>query len=149
MNGLIIAPASDSGGKHPHDATGAFQPGAFAFAKHFGLGKPFLFDNTKAPPARFKQVVGAVKAASKPIDVLAYFGHGVRKGCQMGVTVDNASDFTKALAAVAADRLTVCLYACSTGEDDGTHTAGPGAGNGSLADTLRDQLAAAGKTFNG
>jgi len=144
MNGLILAPESNSGGKHPHDATGAFQPGASAFRKHYELAEPVYFDNTRAPAARFEQVLGVVKAAQKPLDVLAYFGHGWRTGSQMGLGVDNVDRFAAALAAVAADRLTVCLYACSTAEDD-AKSAAPGDGNGSLADELRDALVRAGK----
>lgn len=146
MNALVIAPAFNSGGAHPNDATGAFIPGARAFAAHYGQPPPQLFDNRPASmPARLNQVLDQIDHFVGKMDVFAAFSHGWRTGCQWGMDFSSVQEVARALAYVAAPSLTVCLYACSTGEDitevgGVTHDSAPGAGDRSLADALRDAL---------
>lgn len=152
MNGLVIAPAYDSGGAHPHDATGAFQPGARAFAKLHGLPPPVLFDNRPTPTAlRLPEVLRAIRAMPPPLDILAIFSHGWRTGTQWGGAVGYADAIAIAVSAMAAADIVIALYACSAGEDvnesahPGHHENTPGAGDGSFADALRDKILAHGK----
>lgn len=153
MNGLVIAPAYDSGGAHPHDATGAFQPGARAFAKLHHFPPPVLFDNRKMPTAaRLPEVLRAIRAMPPPLDVLAIFSHGWRTGSQWGGSVALAEAVAIAVSAMASPDVVIALFACSTGEDvseagahAGHHENMPGAGEGSFADTLRDKILAHGK----
>lgn len=146
MNGLVFASGFDSGGKHPHDAAGAFIPCAKAFAKHYGLPLPYLYDNRPVSmPARFNQILDYISRTVGKLDVVAGFSHGWRTGNQWGLTLDNVQEFARALVPYAADNLTVIFYACSTGEDPsevggGTHDDAPGAGEGSIADATRDAL---------
>lgn len=144
MNSIVIAPAFDSGGAHPADAHGAFQPGARAWAAHYGQPAPHLFDNRPVSlRVRFNQILDLIAHATPKIDTFVAFSHGLRRQLQWGLTVDNTQEFVVALAPVAAEKLTIILYACSAGEDKtevGGHAYddGPGAGDGSIADLLRD-----------
>lgn len=152
MNGLCIAPAFDSGGSHPHDATGAFQPGARAFAAHYGLPAPTLIDNHATPAKREAELLAVLARTPGPLDVVALFCHGWRTGLQLGPSLATVDVLARALRGVGAAELTVCLYACDAGEDrrevgDATPVLGDdaaGAGDGSFADQLRDGLLALG-----
>lgn len=143
MNGLVIAPAFDSGGAHPKDASGAFIPCARAFSSHYDLPSPLLFDNRPTSlKARFNTILDYVSRTTGKLDCFAAFSHGWHNGCQWGL---EPVEFARALAPHAAKSLTVCLYACSCGEDPteiggGHEDDAPGAGDGSIADLLRDAL---------
>lgn len=148
MNGLVFASGFDSGGKHPHDASGAFIPCAKAFAKHYDLPLPYLYDNRPTSmPARFNQILDYISRTVGKLDVVAGFSHGWRTGTQWGLTLGNVQELARALAPYAAETLTIgFVAACSAGEDPseaghtGVHDDAPGAGEGSIADELRDAL---------
>lgn len=154
MNGLTFAPAYDSGGAHPHDATGAFQPGARAFSTLHGLPPPHLFDNRPASMrVRRLAVLDVIRATPGPLDVIALFSHGRRRGTQWGGVNEPVvcDEIATVIASVAAPDVVIALYACSTGEDvseaghDGVIDNAPGAGEGGFADRLRDAVLAHGK----
>lgn len=145
MNGLTMCLAYDAPGKH--DASAVFIPGALGFTHGNDLPAAVRVDNHAALPARFVPTLNVISAQTQPLDVFAYFGHGWHTGCALGVRLANLDTFCRVLAAHSAPVLTVCLYACSTGEGD-PESGGrnpdkhdvPGAGDGGLADRMRDLL---------
>lgn len=152
MNGIVLAPMHNStSGPHTSDATGAFQPGARAFAAALSLPAPSLFDNTRPPAERRKAVLEIVRRTPPPLGVLAIFSHGWRTGTQWGGDIASADEIGATIASVAAPDVVIALYACSTGEDvgeaghPGVHASQPGAGDGGFADALRDAVLAHGK----
>lgn len=147
MNALVIAPAFNSGGAHPSDATSVFIPGARAFAVHHGQPPPQLFDNHPTQmKLRLHQVLDHIDHFVGKMDVFAAFSHGTHTGTQWGLSLSTVQEVARALRYVAAPELKVILYACSTGEDTyeathpGVHDNAPGAGDGGIADALRDAL---------
>lgn len=145
MQALTMCLAYDAPGKH--DASSVFIPGALGFSHIHGLDAPVRVDNHAALAHRFVPTLDTISALTKPIDTFAYFGHGWRTGCALGVSLANLDTFCRVLSQHSAPALTVCLYACSTGEADDEaggrtpdRTDVPGAGDGSLADRMRDLL---------
>lgn len=153
MNELILVCPYNTPGRNP--ATGRvwrdgdeFMSEAIAY-KHFHGGKALLsaINNEKPPKERFSRtlrVLAPNDAIERRLDALTVFCHGFKTGLQVGVDLSNLQEFCEALAAVSAPRLTITLYACSTGADDDLdqadeRVAGPG-GDGGFADGLRDML---------
>lgn len=142
MRAFILAPRYNTNGKK--DATGAFQPEAYGFAKHHGLPRSsvFLFDNKASLHSRRKQVARAIKAAGV-FDTLAVFCHGSKDHIQAGFTLKTMPELVGLLREAQCSR--VILYCCDTGRDldsdridDVQDTVG---GDGGFADTLRDAIA--------
>lgn len=113
MNVLVLQPQSNSSGRH--DVTGAFAPGAREFCRLYGVDAPRIFDNTLEDAEREAQVLGLIRAAPRPLDIFAYFGHGIDDGLSSaGFTGPaDASQLAAALNEVAGPTLTTLLYACS------------------------------------
>lgn len=131
MKILCVAPQYDSKGKH--DATGAFQPEAAAFAKLHGGAPPVWIDNRLPKPQMRAAFLRAVEAA-RP-DLLAVFCHGWPTGIQFGLGIRDADALA---AAMGGDR--VVIYGCLTAKGTGA------GGDGGFADAVRDALCRAGRT---
>lgn len=140
MTVLAIAPMYDSGGKHPHDATGAFRPEGEAFRRLHG-GKLALFDNRATDEIRRVAVDGIVSRAG-PVETVALFCHGFRDGLQTGHRIRHARALGANLAALYPN--VIALYACDAARDADKETAddrepGPG-GAGGFASALAEAL---------
>jgi hypothetical protein len=155
MTTLIITPSSNTSGKK--DFTGAFQPESLAFKKMLATTGKFgvsivQFDNTlpfeKRSKALYQQLV------EEHSDDLVFFCHGWSDGIQAGF---RRKDIKKLVTAWGPnDNERAILYCCSTGsdpQDDSEAAPGQtredadfesGVGEGSFADTLRDELCKAG-----
>lgn len=141
---LSIAPMHNSVGKH--DATGAFQPEARAFAKLHGAPAPFLFDHQQPSGPRVRQVQTFL-ASHEPhsVDAIAVFSHGYKSGLQIGVSVSgNLREFALTVAQVCIAEPVLALYCCDAARDsdddrEDDKLAGPG-GDGGFADKLRYEL---------
>jgi hypothetical protein len=84
----------------------------------------------------------ALRALRMPIDTLAMFCHGFRRGVQAGYLLGNVGELAELLALHMKPDGWVLLYACDTGRDEDEDTKderlpGPG-GDGGFADALRD-----------
>lgn len=121
--GLVIAPrynSLDTSTPDPDDrkpdATGAFHIGARAFSEHHRFAAPVLFDNTANPQQTRREVLDIIRNASGPLDVFAYFGHGLPNGLSSAkIFVRQLDELTAALRPVLATNATIILYACSAG----------------------------------
>lgn len=141
MNILVVFPQHNSPGKR--DVTGAFRPEALRFKKHaeatHGASVDVAsFDNRAGKLRRRRQVEALLRATPQPLDMVAFFCHGLAKSIQTGHDLGTVATLAEALAETAQDRdVDVVLYACDAAD---THTGGPG-GDGGFADALRDALA--------
>ena len=142
-NGFVFAPRYHSK-KKPGDAN-TFQSRARQFCRYYGLRQPFIFDNDGNNDsdhyddqfdlaARRGSIIEAVDSGSRPLDVVAYFGHGGRRGLISAGFLGERGlrEFANALVRNANRRLVVILYACRTGHP------------GSFADQLCGALIARG-----
>jgi hypothetical protein len=144
MAALVFAPAYNTVGKS--DAIGAFQPEAKAFVRLHKLdGSLTLFDNNAKLAIRRKHAVERIgQEPHGSVGLLAYFGHGLKDGIQLGFKMAHVRQLAEAIARVSKPELTVALYACDTGQDDDADDRddlkpGPG-GDGGFADALRGHL---------
>src|SRR3990172_576073 len=124
MNALVLHPTSNSRGRH--DVTGAFAPGARELCRVYGIAAPHAFDNTLPEPARERAVLSAIHSAARPLELLAYFGHGVSDGLSSAGFRGpmEAAQFCRAVKTVAADSITILLYACSAANSFASRIAG-------------------------
>jgi hypothetical protein len=143
---LCLAPRHNTAGKH--DATGAFQPEAIRFLKHWELPKNSLqtFNNQLPRRERRNAVARQIKLAGQ-FETLALFCHGSKGGVQLGYDVLSCKSLASLL--VAAGCHTVVLYCCDTARDldpdrEDDLEPGPG-GDGGFADCLRDWTARLGR----
>jgi hypothetical protein len=88
MNILVIY--SDKNSKGKHDATGAFIPEAFAFAKHHEIPKENLIPVTCVGVPKYKRKAKVLKEIEKAgierkLDAIVFFGHGWPSGIQFGI----------------------------------------------------------------
>lgn len=113
MKALVIHPAHNSAGRH--DVTGAFAPGARTFCRIYGLAGPTSFDNTLADSARERGFIRALDSAPHPLELLAYFGHGINNGLSSAGFSGrrDTQELATAIRNVAATNMTIMLYACS------------------------------------
>lgn len=119
MNGIVFAAQHNSPPRHPHDATGAFQPGARTFAHLNGLSPPILFDNSNHAKAR-ATIRDTILKAPGLLDVVAYFGHGLHDSLpSAGISMPTIGEFAGAILCKAARAMCVVLYACSAGAPNG------------------------------
>jgi hypothetical protein len=101
---------------HKCDATGAFQLGANQFQRIHGLAAPLIFDNTKPNADCRKAILDGIRAATGPLDVVAYFGHGVSYGLPTGgFYTSDLDSLADGIRANAARGVVVLLYACDAG----------------------------------
>lgn len=139
---------------HGNDAKGAFIPQAQRFTKTrtaagdavTSVGFDNLIANRVKRRADFLARLHFATTGKGPIDALAYFGHGLRTGLpSAGFTLQTIDALADAIHAVAAPRLVIALYACSTAaanaKDRDRHD-----GDGGFADVLRDRLSVRGHT---
>lgn len=146
MRHIVFTPAANHIG---NDYKGAFSPESKRYVDYWkGKGdEVFLYkvDATQSYAERRAAMLEAIEAKT-PIDRLVYFCHGWRTGLQLGLSIEDSRskealhNFIVRLAANATPSLKVALYACSTGASADVH------GDGGFADTMRDELCAAGKT---
>ena len=143
---LAICPSTNRKGKK--DVTGAFLPEALRFtelrAEEDYTALLRQFDNDDSKRRRRREVEEIIQLAPYPIDCLALFMHGYRRGLQSGHNSWNVKNLAKAIASNASPNIKIALYACDTGRDADRQRAddnkpGPG-GEGGFADKLRDSL---------
>lgn len=151
MKMLIFAPDFDSPGKK--DVSGAFLPGARAFARHHNAVPEDVikrFASGVHIDQRRAQVSLAIRAVDAPLDVLAFFCHGWKNGIQAGFTLSHQLLFARLMAQHAKPNAHVLLFACDAGRDADAdevddRSTGPG-GDGGFADGLRDACEALGRS---
>lgn len=148
MTVLAFAPIHDSGpgSKHPHDATGAFQPEAAAWCRLHG-GQGHLVDNHATKPSMLGDVLHVLRDAHD-LTAVAFVCHGLRMSLQLGLAEPSIDRVADALRGALVPTGRVVLYACDTGRDADGLTEddlqpGPG-GEGGYADRLADALSARG-----
>jgi hypothetical protein len=95
-------------------------------------------------------VLQHVRKASHPIDLVAFFCHGTRRGIQLGFSVETSRELARTIVGTgffSKSRLVkVAFFACSTGAGSGEYPVdqgGPG-GEGGFADTLAEDLSGEG-----
>lgn len=143
MRLVIFAPDQDTPGRK--DMSGAFFPEARALAQFYGA-KPE--DVIKRFPAnapidqRRATCTLALRAATPPLDLIAFICHGWKAGIQAGFLKQHCLLLARIIATQCASSAHVVLYACDAARDSDVDAAddrasGPG-GDGGFADTLRD-----------
>ena len=130
MNGFIFASGVDNPNHGPHDATGAFRPGAQAFKKVHNIPQDIFYFDWRDKDADLRQRI-LDKLATVPcddpdgLDVVAYFGHGISRGLPSAgfysedhahKVRSDAQDLAAAIASVSKHEVRVVLYACSAGQ---------------------------------
>jgi len=148
MSTLIIRGESNTPGMK--DYTGAFLPESEAYRKAIGFESVVVtFDNRLPFTQRSKQLLKRLEAVQviDHIVRVAFFCHGWGDGIQAGFTRRNVKRLVEALRSVGFHGVggaDIVLYCCSTGDDPDhdDHNSAPGVdvGDGSFADTLRDEL---------
>jgi hypothetical protein len=131
MTALALHSTRNTGGKS--DATGAFVPEAVHFSRHYACHREG-FDNTLGAPQRRASVEATIRK-HRDLDMVAIFGHGLRRSLQTGHDMATVDNLAAAIADATGPNVAVVLYACSTG----------GSENG-FASALRNALHARGKT---
>jgi hypothetical protein len=112
--GLILRPRHNQEGRH--DVTGAFQPGAEAFQRIHHLPPPVVFDNQAADAERRSQVINGIRNADGPLEVIAYFGHGVTNGLSSARLYHrHIPELSEAIRGNTTRNAVIVLYACSAG----------------------------------
>lgn len=130
---LCFTPDRDKPGKH--DYSRAFRPLANELVKR-RKGRVVEILQSLSPAERAKSVLAAIEPEKK-LDTVAFCTHGLPNGLpQMGFDRTNVDTLTAKLSLLSS-KLTVILYACSTGA---ISKKGPGEGDGSFADLMRDAL---------
>lgn len=144
--GFVFAPryrSWDRTHQRPKADHTEFQRCAQRFCRIYGLPDPYIFDNegddgedqgTRADGSiwrghlgddsnlgtRRQEVLRALGAATGPLDVIAYFGHGGPNALlSAGFSRPHIDELARAIAAKAARRVTVLLFACRCGERGG------------------------------
>jgi len=147
---IAFAPKHNSPGKSDADE---FQRGARLFVEHYGSDPKrnvHLIDNSLGFNARGRQLCDALWEHHKSeIKEWGFFCHGWSRGIQLGVRSPIHPQHNKAIWESFVKELgsnmlppLIGLYACSTGDDPPGDEGddGPGAGDNSFADLLRDAL---------
>ena len=142
---LVLRPIHPSASK-PGDA-GEFAREAMRFGRFHPGARYVPFNNLAGKGSRRREVERAI-ASGGPWDVIALFSHGLKTSIQTGHGVEHVNHLADVIAANAAPRLCVELYACDAARDadadkrdDLTESVG---GDGGFADMLRDALATRG-----
>jgi hypothetical protein len=145
-NLLVLYSNKNSRGKH--DATGAFIPEAKKFAKLHSVPKENVIGMTLVgvkKSVRMERTLNAIHDAGiqRPLDCIAFFGHGWPNGIQFGLTRPDIPTLCALLKRKSSKNLIVVLYACLAAENDVRDKKitelGP-ATDGGFADELRDQM---------
>lgn len=110
MKGIIFAPNHNSEGRH--DASGAFVPGARAFAALHGINNIVWLtgrDNASL-------ILDALRGQSG-LGVVAYFGHGLQSGLPSAdLWWQDIPRLAASIRAACAPKAQVVLYACTAGK---------------------------------
>lgn len=128
QNAFVFAPRYRKADKVADAAT--FQARARAFCSHFGFTSPYIFDNDgdddnladgRFPVVRRRAIIEELDRRPGPINVVAYFGHGLRRGLSSaGFLGDHGlQEFADALARNINPRSVIILNACSCGHPGG------------------------------
>ncbi len=154
---LVLAPDRDSPGQR--DVTGAFRPAAEAMRRE--LGATVVYVPAPGVDGEGRTVTGAAKQRAfelaartclEAIDAcpahLVFCCHGWSSGLQLGFRLSkqrgaDAANLEALRRALRAQRgagtlHSICLFACSSGDEPGSDQGSPGTGDRSLADTIRD-----------
>jgi hypothetical protein len=147
---LVFRPEHNSHGKK--DVQYAFKPEAEKFVARVGPRSKIIVINNRAGMAKRRaQVLDAIKAAETEagfFDGVAFFCHGWKSGIQLGFGTRQADELADAVQDLCDHSFTnIPLYCCSTGGAKKSKLNSPGTGDGSFADTLRDELCAAGAEY--
>ncbi|MCB9603316.1 MAG: hypothetical protein H6721_26735 [Sandaracinus sp.] len=134
------------------DASGAFVPEARAFLRFHGAdpkGDAVVpFDHRLSPDKRRAHVEAGIRAAREalgaPIEGLAFFCHGYRRGLQTGHTTKALGGLVDVIRETCSHDVAIPLYACDAARDADADrkddlTDVPG-GDGGFADVLRDAM---------
>jgi len=143
-NVLVFYSNRNTNGKK--DATGAFIPEATNFKQVNNIpDELFLGVNLKKVKAskRREIVLDKLNSIEKPLDGIAFFGHGWPQGIQFGFRREHIEELVKAMSFVCKRDCKVVLYACLAAENDIRDNIvkdiGP-ATKGGFADKLRDAM---------
>lgn len=121
MRALVLCPTTNRPGRH--DASGAFIPKAREFCRLHGLPRPTSYNNPESDAAQGSaadrrlenEVLALIAAAPRPLELFAYFGHGLDDGLNSlgfrGQT--DAGQLCEALRTAGGNTMTILLYACS------------------------------------
>lgn len=146
LNCLLITPDRD---RELGDWSGAFALEAKRFCGCHNvreLATRLSVNITTRPAVQRAQVLKRLETL-RDLDLVAFFCHGTRRSLQLGWTLTEVPHLAKALAQAGKPTLAVALYACSTAQADPEQ---PGtAGDGGLADVLRDALGQARPDWTG
>ncbi len=119
IRAFAIAAGQNSGGDHPHDATGAFIPGAQHFGKAYACHW-WTFDNLGANNVVRKRFFDAIdQHCPGGTNLFAYFGHGIPKGMASAHCYEEHLDqFLEVLRPKISFPFAAVLYACSAGKEN-------------------------------
>lgn len=159
---LVLAPDRDSPPKR--DWTGAFRPAGQLLERHLGatvvsVPVPTVDPSTLTIAAGAKQAgfEGAARVSLAAIERyspahLVMLCHGWATGLQLGFRSakqrgrdrENIEALLELLAELRASGIlrSVCLFACSAGDEPASGKSSPGTGDGSIADLIRDRTGA-------
>lgn len=118
------------------DASGAFVPEAINFARFHACYREG-FDNLLPDHERREHVHGILSRFCD-LEMIAIFGHGLRRSLQTGHDMQTVNELARAIANASGPRVVVVLYACSTAAKIAVE-------RGGFADALRDALTVLGK----
>jgi hypothetical protein len=123
MKGLILAPQhNDPSRGRGRDASGEFQVKARDFARIHSLRPPILFNNnSQGHRAPGGTLLAEIRSAEGPLDVFAYFGHGVPEQLS---SFDNMGpiavpSLARALLENGRSGILALFYACAAGRRGG------------------------------
>lgn len=144
-NCLVFYSSVNSKGKH--DATGAFEPEAKAFAKLHEIPDkqvvPIACERMTKAERRKTVMSFLTHYVGAHLDGVVFFCHGWVDGFQMGFDRSRVTTLAEMIMLCTNSEPVISLYACSTAENDekDTFTKEVGIGtDGGFADMLRDAL---------
>lgn len=129
-NAFVFAPLfnqpPDTANPQGNDATGAFQPGATAFAnfcneQNEDSANLLLFNNhAQGGRAVFDQILHGLAVSPYQLDTVAYFGHGIANMMvSASIGPGSIDEFADSLRANCGMNANIILYACSCGAPGG------------------------------
>jgi len=152
MNGLIFLPDRNTKrdkktGKLKPDYTGAFLPEAIAFSKHHSIESSNIVEVDVSLRRRDMRnfICDKIKEHESPLDVVAFFCHGLKNSIQLGFSVHNLSMLIDAMESRVMPDVVIALFCCSAARDldseiQDDKSVNVISGDGGFADTFRDLL---------
>lgn len=111
MRGITFAQHVNA--RNRHDATGAFIPGAQQFTRKHSLDPPIWLNDRNDRSVMIDGI-----ASSRDLDVIAYFGHGLRSGLPSAdIWWKDLGPLANSIRIAAAPGCRVILYACTAGQE--------------------------------